>query len=232
MQRENEGAMVRLQACAGLCEVCRRWGSGRLCADCVQRFAAPVPRCARCGLRTGQPLAACGECLRDPPPFRATHCALDYAFPWDMLIAQFKFRGQVELAGTLAGLMLREPVTASALLPVPLTDARLAERGYNQAWELARRLGAARQVPARTDVLLRVLATPSQAELGRRERQRNLRGAFMVAPAQRAWLQGREVMLVDDVMTTGATAREAASTLLRAGAAAVDLWVLARTPPN
>jgi predicted amidophosphoribosyltransferase len=81
-------------------------------------------------------------------------------------------------------------------------------------------------------VLLRVLATPSQAELGRRERQRNLRGAFMVAPAQRAWLQGREVMLVDDVMTTGATAREAASTLLRAGAAAVDLWVLARTPPN
>jgi ComF family protein len=229
--------MVRAPGWSGLCEVCQRWGSGRLCNDCVARFAAPATRCARCGLRTGLALGRCGECLRDPPPFQATCCAVDYGFPWDGVIARFKFRGQVELADALAGLMLGQPAGGPqapelqpALLPMPLAPRRLAERGYNQAWELARRLGRARCQPARADVLERVLDTPAQAELGRAGRQRNLRAAFMVAPAQRDWLQGRDVCLVDDVMTTGASAREAASCLLRAGAARVDVWVLARTP--
>jgi len=224
-----------------LCEVCRRWGAGRICGDCIARFTTAHPRCARCGLRTGQPLAQCGECLRSPPPFRATHCAVDYGFPWDQLIVQFKYHNQVELGYSLSRLMLRarfeigfsaDGPLPHTLLPVPLSLDRLAARGYNQAWELAQRLGAARQVPARADVLLRVLSTPAQADLTRSERLRNLRAAFMVAPAQRSWLAGREVTLVDDVMTTGATAHEAAKTLMRAGAAAVDLWVLARTPHN
>lgn len=218
-----------------LCEVCRRWGAGSVCSDCTARFAIAYPRCARCALRSGQPLAQCGECLRKPPPFGATCCAVDYGFPWDRLVVQFKFHGQVELGDSLSRLMLAAAATRGdwspqVLLPVPLSPERLAARGYNQAWELARRLGAAHQVPARADVLLRVLATPAQAELKRSERLRNLRAAFMVAPEQRSWLAGRELCLVDDVMTTGATAVEAANTLLRAGAAAVNLWVLARTP--
>ena len=225
--------MVRAQGWTGLCEVCQRWENGRLCSDCITRFALPAPRCARCGLRTGLAVERCGECLSDPPPFQATCCAVDYAFPWDGVIASFKFRGQVELADALAGLMLRQaPASpaAATLLPMPLAPRRLAERGYNQAWELARRLGRARGQAARADVLERVIDTPAQAELGRAGRQQNLRAAFMVAPAHRAWLQGREVCLVDDVMTTGASAREAAGCLLRAGAARVDVWVLARTP--
>lgn len=218
-----------------LCEVCSRWGAGRVCSECRVRFASAHPRCARCGLRTGQPLAQCGQCLQNPPPYRSTCCAVDYGFPWDGLIAQFKFHNQVELGDSLCRLMLasgaqHHGIQAQTLLPVPLSPERLAARGYNQAWELARRLGKARKLQARADVLLRVLATPAQAELTRNERLRNLRAAFMVAPAQRSWLIGREVILVDDVMTTGATASEAACTLLRAGAAAVDLWVLARTP--
>lgn len=233
MERQAFDAMVRGQAGAGLCEVCRQWNGARVCGDCCERFARPTLRCARCALATGQPTARCGECLRDEPPFAAAHCAVDYAFPWDRLIARFKFHGEVELADALAALMCRNPpglAEDSTLVPMPLSPARLAQRGYNQAWELARRLGQALAVPARADLLERVIDTSAQAALGRAQRQTNLRAAFMASPARRAWLQGRPLTLVDDVMTTGASVREAAACLLRAGAARVDVWVLARTP--
>jgi len=226
-----------LRTLASQCEVCRQWGEAALCADCIARFATPLPRCGRCGLRLALPVAVCGACLRDPPPFEHTVCVADYGFPWDALIAAFKFRGRPELATVLAG-RLRAAIAASAapppqcLLPVPLAPARLAERGYNQAWELARRLAHALGVPADAQLLWRPADGVHQAALGRAERQRNLVGAFMVDPRRRGELAGRRVALVDDVMTTGATARAAATALLRAGAAAVDLWVVARTPED
>ncbi len=164
-------------------------------------------------------------------------CAVDYGFPWDQLISQFKYHGHTSLAAPLAGL-LQHAVQGSAarpphcVLPVPLAPQRLAERGYNQAWELARRVAAALHLPAHAQWLLRPLDAAHQAKLGRAERQRNLRTAFMVEPQHRAALQGLRVALVDDVMTTGATVAEAASTLRRAGAAAVDVWVVARTPDS
>ena len=217
------------------CEVCRGWGTGRVCDDCVSRFAQPVPRCACCGLRLGLPTAACGACLRDPPPFSRTLCGVDYAFPWQGLITQFKFHGQAELAGALANLTLQALRAAPApaaemLVPVPLAPRRLGQRGYNQAWELARRLALARGVPAQADALVRAVDTAQQLELGRTARQRNLRAAFMVYPRRRALLKGLRVALVDDVMTTGATVREAAAALLRGGVASVEVWVVARTP--
>ena len=228
-------ALALLPSVPSQCEVCRQWGLQSLCADCVARFARLVPRCARCGLRLGLAAPACGQCLRDPPPFERTHCVADYGFPWDRLIAAFKFEGRTELAGMLAD-RLHEVVAAAPraqlVLPVPLSTPRLAERGYNQAWELARRVARQAGLPARADLLLRPFDGAHQAELGRAERQQNLRTAFMVDPRRRPALQGLRVALVDDVMTTGATAREAAATLLRAGAAAVDLWVLARTPEH
>ncbi len=217
------------------CEVCRQWGPSRLCAACTQRFAQPTPRCRRCGLRLGDAATDCGTCLLNPPVFSATVCAVDYAFPWDDLVVAFKFHGQPELAKPLARCMA-DAVRASqaslpqALLPIPLAAARLAQRGYNQAWELARRLGSELHLPAWHDVLTRPVDTAHQAELNRQERQRNLRAAFLVEPAQRTHLQGLHVALVDDVMTTGATVGEAAAELLRAGAGRVDVWVLARTP--
>jgi ComF family protein len=118
------------------------------------------------------------------------------------------------------------------IVPVPLSPARLAERGYNQAWELARRLARSTGVPARADVLQRVLDTPHQADLNRAQRLLNPRGAFTVPTRRRAAVAGLRIALVDDVLTTGATAREAAQALLRAGAAAVDVWVVARTPES
>ena len=194
----------------------------------------------RCGLRLGLAAPACGSCLREPPPFERTVCVADYGFPWHRLIADFKFNGRVELAGLLAqrlqaaltqaALTQAGEASASLVLPVPLSARRLAQRGYNQAWELARRVAALTRLPARADLLLRPWETAHQADLNRSARQSNLRAAFMVDPRHRAALQGQRVALVDDVMTSGATAREASAALLRAGAAAVEVWVIARTP--
>lgn len=218
------------------CEVCRAWNRQRLCADCIARFAAPRPRCVRCAL----PLPAadagrCGECLRQPPPFGHAVCAADYAFPWDRLVGAFKFDGQVDLAAPLAARIAAAVRHAGRplphwVLPVPLAPRRLAERGYNQAWELARRVARELALPARADLLARPLEGAHQAGLARAERMRNLRAAFAAEPRARGLLAGRHVALVDDVLTTGATAREATRALLAAGAAGVEVWVLARTP--
>lgn len=231
------------------CEVCRNWDTGLVCRACRERHAPPRPRCLRCGLALGTTAASCGACQIDAPPYQRTVCALDYGFPWDRLITAFKFHRRVELATPLAALLDtaierdagREsahgshPTWPALVVPVPLSPARLAERGFNQAWELARRIARRRGLPAAPHTLLRVLDTPAQATLTREERRRNLRNAF--APAAQAGrggdscrLAGLDVALVDDVMTTGATAREAAAALLRGGANSVRLWVLARTP--
>jgi len=176
----------------------------------------------------------CGECLRDPPPFSRSFCAVNYSFPWDGLLMQLKFHGQTELARPLAQRLhaALPPPDVDAVLPVPLSPQRLARRGYNQAWLLAQAVAGMQRLPAWPDTLQRAVDTQQQTELGRTARQRNLRAAFMVLPARRAAIAGKRLALVDDVMTTGATAREAAAALLRAGAADVQLWVVARTPAD
>jgi ComF family protein len=164
----------------------------------------------------------------------------DYVAPWDRLITAFKFHQQVELAGALS-LAIERAVLASPsytesagrpalLLPVPLSRERLRERGYNQAWELARRLGRRLSIRATPRLLQRSRDTAHQIGMTRQQREHNLRDAFWVERAGRAMLQGHHVALVDDVLTTGATAHAAALSLMRAGAASVDVWVIARTP--
>jgi ComF family protein len=162
--------------------------------------------------------------------------AADYAFPWDSLIIDFKFHQAVELAQPLAA-MTTAAVRATGgagganlVVPVPLAAQRLAERGFNQAWELARRVARSFGLPADAMLLQRPIETAHQADLPRGARALNLRGAFMVDPLRRAQVAGRQVALVDDVLTTGATAREAALALLRAGAVSVQIWSVARTP--
>ena len=116
------------------------------------------------------------------------------------------------------------------MLPVPLHPRRLRERGFNQAWELARRLARQLQLPARADALLRHRDTGQQAELPAAQRWQNVQKAFMPDPQHGRHLRGQHVALVDDVMTTGATAYAAALAAKEAGAASVALWVAARTP--
>ena len=218
-----------------LCAVCRGWGLQRVCADCIERFAPERPRCRRCALQVPAGIAVCGACLTDPPPFARALAALDYAHPWDGLITHFKFHAALDLAPALTRRLLdafgHSAAPAPALLlPLPLSAARLRERGYNPAWELARRIGDALHCASDARLLLRVKDTPHQLAFPPPQRAANVRGAFAVEPRRRAELRGRSVTLVDDVMTTGATAAEAARVLLQAGASEVDVWVVARTP--
>lgn len=180
----------------------------------------------------------CGQCLHAPPPFDRCVAAADYGFPWDRLITGFKFNGHTEWADLLAGVLAQalvqgtQPgdVPATRVLPVPLSPTRLRERGYNQAWELARRLARQQGVLAQAQWLQRLRDTPHQVGLSRRERQRNLRDAMWVTPEGQAGVAGQHVALVDDVMTTGVTAAAGALALKAAGAASVQVWVVARTP--
>lgn len=186
---------------------------------------------------------ACATCVHQPPPWRTACCAVDYGFPWSQLVAQFKYQDRPEHARLFSRLLcdrLRQqadPGAVDCVVPVPLDTQRLRERGYNQAWEIARRLTADRcqghpALPRRAapEALLRAPGSAHQAELTRSARQANLAGIFSVNPRELAALQGRRIALVDDVMTTGATFAEATRTLLSAGAAEVHVWSFARTP--
>jgi ComF family protein len=221
---------------ASLCAVCRGWGTQRICGDCVARFAQPVPRCQACALEVPVGVTLCGDCLKHPPPWERALAAVDYLHPWDGLLSRFKFHAALDLAPALAQRVLDahrlDPASRhpGLLLPMPLNPARLRERGHNQAWELARRLGTLLDCPADAQLLLRPRDTPHQTTLALSARAANVQGAFAVEPRRLAEVRGRELTLVDDVMTTGASAAEATRVLLQAGAARVQVWVVARTP--
>ncbi|MBK6852811.1 MAG: ComF family protein [Burkholderiales bacterium] len=171
-----------------------------------------------------------------PPPQVAAVAAFDYVYPWAGLLGRFKFQGGVDLAGplarALAGAIERAPglPAVDLVLPVPLAAERLRERGYNQAWELARHVARRRGLRADATLIERVRNTAHQLALPRAERAANVHAAFVLGPRGQARVAGRRVVLVDDVMTTGATLAEAARVLLRGGAAEVQCWVVARTP--
>lgn len=216
------------------CAVCRAWPSQPVCDACVARFAPPTPRCARCALPLPAGVTHCGECVRHPPPLDACLAACAYAWPWPGHIGEFKFQGQTGWARPFATLMRSAPWVEPALeacdllLPMPLSTARLRERGFNQALALARRLA-----PRKTDatLLLRTRDTTAQSGLTRAERLRNLRGAFALEPLRAAEVEGRRIVLLDDVMTSGASLFAAAVVLRAAGAAHITGLVLARTDP-
>ncbi len=218
-----------------LCAVCRGWGRRGVCAACLDRFAAPVLRCRRCALPVAPDMPTCGTCLVDAPPFDAALACFDYRPPWDRLVTAFKFHGAVELAPFFAGMLegalrRRGAPPPDVVVPVPLAAGRMRERGYNQAWLLARRVARRLTVAADADLLLRLRETAHQLDLPPASRAGNVRGAFAVEPRRRAEIAGRRIAVVDDVLTTGSTAGEIARVLQQAGAAHVDVWVLARTP--
>jgi ComF family protein len=218
-----------------LCALCRAWSPDRVCASCRERHMMRGPRCMRCALRVPEAGTTCGACLVDPPPFDTTLTALDYGHPWDHLVARFKFHAALDLAAPLAALLAAAWRDSGAprpdcIVPVPLSAARLAERGYNQAWQLARPLARRLGCAADARLLLRIKDTRHQLAIPVAQRAANVRSAFAVEPARRSELRGRHVAVVDDVMTTGSTAAEIARVLRQAGAAAVHVWVVARTP--
>jgi len=227
------------QVWPGRCLACAEAGQPGhdLCAACLASLPWNRHACARCAIPlpeadddTDHAGRHCGPCLRRPPPLRATCAAFVYAAPLDRLLPRFKFHQDLAAGRLLAQLMAQSLAGAErpqALLPIPLHRARLRQRGYDQALELARPLARALRLPLLDDALVRTRATAQQSRLDAAQRRRNLRNAFVVNA--RTPLPAH-VALVDDVLTTGATVHAAAHALRRAGVGRVDAWVCARVP--
>lgn len=233
----NVFPMLGMLSLPSVCQICRRWPAQTLCAACVERFAQPTLRCATCALTLVQTLhtghaAHCRNCTQHPNPLDACVAAVSYTFPWSDCIARFKFQTEPSLARALAHLMRHAPWVEPALdaakvvVPMPLSPTRLRERGFNQALELARHLA-----PHKTHALTLLRRGDSAHQVGasRQDRLDHVRDAFWVAPERVSIVRDQRVVLVDDVMTTGASLFEAARALRAAGAAHITGLVLART---
>ena len=192
------------------------------CSGEFQRLAGPLCRQCATPLPHGR---QCGACLAAPPRFDRLIAPFVYAFPIDALIHALKYGRRL-----IAGQPLAEALAATVderadlIVPMPLSAARLRERGFNQAHEIARQVARATQIDVAIDLCRRVLEKPPQAMLPWKARARNVRGAFVCDRD----LQGARIAVVDDVVTTGATLNEIARVLKRAGAAHVSGWSVAR----
>ncbi|MBY8936948.1 ComF family protein [Pseudomonas fluorescens] len=207
-----------------------------ICVACETELPWLGEHCSTCALPLAAAGLTCGECLLEPPAFEQVVVPWLYGFPVDSLITRFKHNAKWPFGHLLADVLgqylqhrfdegLPRP---DVLLPVPLAGKRLRQRGFNQAVMLARWLSQSLDLPCEEQVLRRVKETGAQQDLDAKARKHNLRNAFEIMPD--AQVQGRHLALVDDVLTTGATAQALARLLMNAGAARVDVYCLARTP--
>jgi ComF family protein len=200
-----------------------------LCGACERQLPRIGASCERCGaaLPEGAP-SPCGRCLRQPPPFDSCRAAFRYEEPIRHLIHGLKFGHRYALArllGELAAAHFRTQAEMPELIvPVPLHPSRYRERGFNQSLEIARHLGRNLNLPLEFHALARSRATRPQAELSAKERTKNIRGAFRLERR----LEARHLVILDDVVTTGATVSELARTLRKAGIERIDVWAVAR----
>ncbi|MGF1548452.1 MAG: ComF family protein [Thiotrichales bacterium] len=217
----------------GACYRCQASVSGRqlFCSACLTELPWLGQACARCALPLPDGTTThCGECLRQPPPYERVLSLFEYSAPVDRLVADLKYHERLWAGRWFAELLVERFGAAlhgtQLLVPVPLHSARLRQRGFNQALELALPLARHLGVGIARTAVRRRQPTREQAELSAAERKRNLTGAFACTP-----LLGIErATIVDDVMTTGATVRELALTLRDHGVGVVDVVTVARTP--
>ncbi len=213
------------------CAICNSWGPDVLCETCIATFAQPRPRCKHCALPLTFGQRVCETCLTQPPALDACVASVSYDWPWPKVMVDFKFSAQPAWAQSLALLMRHTPgaelllESSDAVLPIPVSAQRLAERGFNQSALLARHLAGA---ACRTDWLLRPQHAQAQSHLTRAQRLHNLDQAFSLTPDARKQIPGGRMLLIDDVMTTGTTLRQAAQLLRQAGAQSVHALVFAR----
>jgi ComF family protein len=208
----------------------------RPCPVCLSRIKFfSSPRCPRCGIGFVSPSERdhlCSGCLTEEPYFARARAVCLYEGLIVETICRFKYGGVTRLARPLGSFLTeyRDPefpfTDFDLILPVPLHSQRLRERGFNQSLLLARRFSRKHSLPLNFTALQRSRSTRPQTELSGAERRTNVRGAFLIQEPEA--VAGRRVLLVDDVFTTGATVRECARVLIRAGAQRVDVLTLAR----
>lgn len=223
------------------CALCGQIDRNALCQPCRQQFfSVRMRRCVQCALPipTSAREIRCGDCLKHKPAFDATIVATDYAAPADQLVLALKFGTRLTLAPLLADMLaqaVRYEAARGLALPgllavVPLGSQRLQERGFNQSLEIARPLARHLDIRLSSQLLVRLRDTLPQATLPVDERRRNMRRAFVVPTTAMNHVRGAHVGVVDDVMTTGETLNEIATTFKRFGARRVTNIVFARTP--
>ena len=216
---------------AGFCLLCDEPAAAapNLCTACARELPVLPEPCIVCGAAAVPLTGLCRACAMQRPPVARTVCALAYAPPVDYLIGRLKFDRDLRVVPALAimlGRAVAHDTGADWLVPVPITRARLRERGFNQALEIARVLGRRFGIPLCRVAHRRSGAEPPQSSLhDTAARRANVRDVFTA----RAAIDGR-VVIVDDVVTTGATVNALARCLKKAGACRVDVWAVARTP--
>jgi ComF family protein len=220
------------------CLLCDEFTDNRfaLCSPCEEELPWLREQCRRCALPLAMDGLLCAQCSRRRPAFSRVEVPWLYQFPLDSLITRFKHHNAWPFGRLLAELLgqwLQHRyacglVRPDCLMPVPLSAARLRQRGFNQAQWLAQWLARSLDVPCDARSLRRTRDTTAQQDLSARARRRNLHQAFCLSPAAR--VEGLHIALVDDVLTTGATSQALASCLIQAGARRVDVYCLARTP--
>lgn len=241
------------------CALCSSKAKGLLCSPCANELPPIAHSCTRCALPLPQ-TELCAECLKTPPSFDSIVAAYEYAYPLDHLVLQFKHNNHPHIGRKLAEKLALtichtieqtiehktpspkplSPMQHAATPPdiiacVPLHWRRRLQRGFNQAEIIAKHLHAhtsAQTTQYLPQLLTKLNHTQSQQNLSRKQRLKNLRQSFAVAPKLLTEVKGKHIAVVDDVVTTGATAEVIANLLKEAGASRVDIWALARTPKH
>lgn len=213
------------------CALCRETLIDKIaiCSSCMQLLMPIGPHQCRCGLPCTPADAGnlCGRCLHNPPPFQACHCAWHYGFPLSQLINRYKHHGDLNLEPLLISIWKQElekirPPDKASLVPIPIHWRRHWQRGFNQSLRLAGSLSNLLQIPL-LPALAQPQASPMQQGLSAPKRQQ-LKERFIVT----CDVRHQTLILIDDVMTTGSTVRDAAHVLLGAGASYVEVWTLCR----
>jgi ComF family protein len=203
-----------------------------LCSACEADLPRNDSACPLCGeplAGVGEARPLCGACLRRAPRYHASLCAYRYAYPVDHLVRALKYDGAIVLGRVLGELLVRtlqagrEAPWPDCIVPMPLHPERFNARGYNQSIELGRMVERRLGIPLCTNLVSRIRATREQAALSRKERRKNVRGAFAVDGK----LRMKHVAILDDVVTTGSTVSEVARVLRRAGAGHIEVWAIA-----
>ncbi len=203
------------------------------CSDCYQELPWQQHYCLGCAmpLATHETLFSCGHCLKESFYFDECHSLLRYDYPIPYCISQLKFQKQFIYAAAFGKLMAQKIAAyydlnkkPDIIIAVPLHHKRYQERGFNQALEIAKPIAKQLTIPLGSDLCLRPKATPPQSQLSRKARLSNIKDAFVL----RKNILPKHILLIDDVITTGATVNELSKILKQAGVKQIDIWACAR----